>query len=227
MHHHLTTPYSPRSNALAERTIRNVLSILRVLCDDKPNSWSSYLPTVCGAINESYNTSIKERPYFLFFGRDPIPLFGILRDNISICDSSEMYQITRYAYELAAKEIDKQQQNRKEKFSGGRVNTYDIGDIVYLQRATVGDKAYKLRYPYDGPYRVVEISGNTVTLKSLANNKIKHASMRDIKIFKGSSLTKSDNPNVDRAFPIYQNIPTDDEPVDKKSVKQYNLRPRK
>lgn len=227
LHHHLTTPYSPRSNALAERSIRNVLDILRVLCEDKSNSWSSYLATVCGAINEGFNTSIKERPYFLFFGRDPVPLSGILRDKMSVCDSNELYQITKYAYELAANEINKLQERRKEKCTAGRVNTYDVGDIVYLQRNSVGDKAYKLRYPYDGPYRVFEIAGNTVVLKSLANNKIRKASMRDIKIFKGSVLSKSDNGNVDRAFPIYQEIPTDESPVDQKQTKPYNLRARK
>ena len=107
IHHHLTTPYSPRSNALAERSIRNVLSVLRVLCRDKPSSWHSYLPTVCGAINEGFNTSIRERPYFLFFGRDPNPGFSILQDKISVCESDETYQITKYSYDLASRELEK------------------------------------------------------------------------------------------------------------------------
>ena len=74
---------------------------------------------------------------------------------------------------------------------------------------------------------MVEIASNTVVLKSLANNKVKYASIRDIKIFHGSVLAKSDNPNVDRAYPIHYEIPTDEKPVENKTEKPYNLRTRK
>ena len=84
IHHHRTTPYSPRSNALAERSVRNVLSILRILCQDKPKNWHIYLPTLCGAINEGFHTSLRERPYFLFFPGIPLPVFLSLEIQVLI-----------------------------------------------------------------------------------------------------------------------------------------------
>ena len=209
IHHHRTTPYSPRSNALAERSVRNVLSILRILCQDKPKNWHSYLPTLCGAINEGFHTSLRERPFFLFFSRDPTPSFSILRDSSINCNSDERYLIAKYSYELASKVLESEQRQRDEKVNSGNTITYNVGDIVYLQRRFVNEKAHKLKYPYEGPYRITDISGNTVVVKSLASNKEKRASMRDLKIYKGSLLTKNDNKNVDKAFPIHQAIPFD------------------
>ena len=113
------------------------------------------------------------------------------------------------------------------------VPTYKVSDIIYLQKRFVGDKAYKISFPYEGPYRVIEISGNTVKLQSLVSNKVKTASMRDIKIFKGSSLTKTNNKNIDKCYPIHQEVPNDfdvrsPEVEDSQVVSpQYNLRPRK
>ena len=93
--------------------------------------------------------------------------------------------------------------------NSSNVTTYNVGSIVYLQKRFVNERSHKLRFPYDGPYRVTDISGNTVVIKSLASNKEKRASMRDLKIYKGSMLTKTDNKNVGRAFPIHQVIPLD------------------
>ena len=231
--HHLTTPYSPRSNALAERSIRSVLSILRVLCKDKPKNWHIYLKKVCVAINSGFNTTTKERPYFLFFGRDPAPRYQILRDQTPIQDASEAYQISRYAHELALQELVKGPSEGI--VSPERVKHYQVGDIVYLQKRFAGDKAYKIKSAYEGPYRVSDIAGNTVQLKSLTSGKCKRASMRDLKLYKGGTLTKTNNKNIDQPYPIYQNTKWDtDSEVESITSKQdielgagrYNLRPR-
>ena len=210
--HHLSTPYSPRSNALAERTIRSVLSILRVLCDDHPTKWSLYLPKVCEAINCAFHTSIGERPFFIFFGRDPRPTFNVLRNLASEFDTCENYQMCKYTYKLVSRELYNTQKVRDQKQDSSRRNTYDVGNIVYVKSRFVGDKAHKLRFPYEGPYRVSKVDGNTVCLKSLASGKSKLASMRDLKIYKGQFLTPSDNNNINRPYPIHQNIPGDEIP---------------
>ena len=231
--HHLTTPYSPRSNALAERSIRSILSVLRVLCNDRPKNWHIYLRKVCVALNSGFNTSTKERPYFMFFGRDPAPRYEILRDQTPGCDASEAFQISRYAHELALKELEKSQSDRM--VIPERVTHYTVGDVVYLQNRFVGDKAYKIKTSFDGPYRVTDIAGNTVQLKSLTSGKCKRASMRDLKLFKGNTLTKTNNKNVDKPFPIYQNTEWDVDLDNECKLSEqnlcldnnkYNLRPR-
>ena len=234
--HHLITPYNPRSNALAERSIQSVLSILRVLCEDKPSDWPNHLPMVCTAINTGFSTSLRERPYFIFFGRDPVTKFGILKTINGGSDKNEIYQMTKYVHELAAKILEKNIESHKSEINKGNYKSFTMGDIVYLQKRFVDKKGYKLHFPFYGPFRVTEVSGNTVLLKCLESGKIKRASMRDIKLFKGEVLTKNDNKNVGRLYPIHDKTPVDgcdmvDTPVSDNNpadiVHPYSLRPRK
>ena len=209
--HQLTTPYTPTGNALAERSIRSVLSLLRVMCGDKPKDWNSYLGQVCMAINEGFNLTTRERPFFLFHGRDPRP--RLLQITNSEVPKDEKYYMVKYARELVAKELKKDHERRDKKMlSSGRLTSYKVADIVYLQRRFVGDPGYKLKYPYLGPYRVKEVAGNTVVLESLTTGKTRRASMRHLKIYKDGTLTRTQNRNVDRVFPEHEPL-TAEEPT--------------
>ena len=200
--HHLTTPYTPTGNALAERSIRSVLSLLRVMCGDKPKNWHSYLGRVCVAINEGFNLTIRERPHFLFHGRDPPPNMRMLRNQGTEVPTDERQLMTKYAEELVEKELEKDRTRRDKKLnSSGRLTTYQVSDIVYLQRRFVGDRGYKLKYPFIGPFRVKEVLGNTVVLLSLVTGKQRRANMRHLKLYKDGTLTRTQNDNIERVFP--------------------------
>ena len=118
-------------------------------------------------------------------------------------NKNETYQISRYAHDLAAKELEKKTIRGENVLGSGRINVYSVGDIVYLQRRFVSDKGHKLKHPFGGPFRVTHIAGNTMVLKCLNTGKIKRASMRDINIFKGDFLTKTNNKNVGSVFPVH------------------------
>ena len=194
----------------------------------KTTNWHIYLRKVCVAMNSGFNTTIKERPYFLFFGRDPAPRYDILRDQTPVRDASEAYQISHYAHELALQEFAKNQDNIS---LPERVTHYQVSDIVYLQKRFAGDKAYKIKSGFEGPYRVTDIAGNTVQLKSLTSGKCKRASMRDLKLYKAGTLTKTNNKNVGQPFPIFQDtqwdMESDDEykqsdKISNQSTEKYN-----
>ena len=210
--HQLTTPYTPTGNALAERSIRSVLSLLRVMCANKPSNWYSYLGQVCSAINSGFNLTINERPHFLFFGRDPPPKLTVLRNHQEEVPIDEEQIKMRYAQELVEQELQKDRTRRDRKLlSSGRLTSYKIGDVVYLQRRFIGDRGYKLKYPYIGPFRVEGVAGNTVVLTSLATGKTRRANMRHLKIFKNGTLTRTQNKNVDTIYPGHEEISAEDE----------------
>ena len=199
--HHLITPYNPSSN-LSERVIKEVLSLLRVLCGDNPKNWHEYLPQVATAINYGFNTTLKERPYTLFFNRDPKPsLVDIVKPMSPIMDKNENFMKTKYARDLVESHLSKAHQFRDKKFqSTGRLTTYELNDIVYLKRRFVADKSYKLKYAYIGPFKVTNVLGNTVTLLNLANGKERRASMKNLKIYKSNDLSPKDHPNINKMF---------------------------
>ena len=235
--HHLTTPYAPQGNALAERTIRSVLSLLRVLSNDRPGVWHSYLPKVCDAINEGFNLTLKERPYFLFYNRDPNPNFNVLRDE-SFPSSDEAFAVSKYAYQLVERELSKDHLRKdKQQLASGRITSYEVGDIVYLQRHFVGEKAYKIKHLYIGPFRIEQVKGNTTKLLNLGTGKERQASMRNIKLFKAENLNRNSNPNVGRIFPTKEPRDIDEDLMSETShekqgeetpvlKKRYNLRSR-
>ena len=234
--HKLTTPYTPTGNALAERSIRSVLSLLRVMCQDKPKDWYAHLGQVCTAINEGFNLTLKERPFFLFTMRDPQPrIKGTRKDGKEVTEDEKLH-MKSYARELVERELQKDHEARDKKMqTSGRVRTYSVGDKVYLQRRFVSDKGHKLKHPYIGPYRVMDVSGNTVVLKSLTNGKSRRASMRHLKIYREDTLTRTQNPNVGRVFPMssteeeefLDDIPEGEVENATNNPPRYNLRNRK
>ena len=234
--HHLITPYNPRSN-LAERLIRDILSLLRIVTRDNPLNWHTYLPQVNRAINYGFNLTLKERPATLFFGREPKPSMlncdkaeslSYLSDN----DINEKYLKIKYIRDLVQLELGKVHNKRDRQWeTTGRLSTYELNDIVYLKRNFVGDKSYKLKFQYCGPFKVTEIMGNTVVLLNLSNGKERRASMRNIKIFKQHDLTPKDHPNIQKIYPIadpisVENMFSGTDGADP-GPKKYNLRSTK
>ena len=198
--HHKITPYAPQGNSLAERSIRSVLSMLRVLCLDKPQSWHVHLPRITEAINSGFNLVLKERPHYLFHGRDPTTKYEIFNDLEKHQDLGESFHIAQYSYNLVEEELSKSYEKR-DKIPPGNLKSYATGDIVYISRHFVSDKARKVRHPFYGPFRVIQITGNSTVLADITTGKRKRVSQRDMKFFKSQTLSKNDNQNVDKVFP--------------------------
>ena len=198
--HHRITPYAPQGNSLAERSIRSVLSMLRVLCLDKPQSWHVHLPRISEAMNSGFNLVLKERPYYLFHGRDPTTKYEVFNDLEKHQDLGESFHIAQYSYNLVEEELSKVYEKR-DKIAPGNLKSYTTGDIVYISRHFVSDKARKIRHPFYGPFRVMQIIGNSTVLADLTTGKKKRVSQRDMKFFKSQTISKNDNENVDKVFP--------------------------
>ena len=77
-----------------------------------------------------------------------------------------------------------------------------MGDLVYVKRHFVADRGRKLRYPFEGPMRIMDMQGNTVILRSLATGKHKRSSMRELKLVRAENITKTESQNAYEPFPI-------------------------
>ena len=64
-------PYHLASQGLAERINREINKLLRILLQQhNMNDWDKLLPVVQLSINNTYNTSIHESPFFALYGYD-------------------------------------------------------------------------------------------------------------------------------------------------------------
>jgi len=68
---HMSTAFHPQSDGQIERMNRYVETILRGFVNPAQDYWDTLLPLVEFAINNSYQASIKNSPFFLNYGRHP------------------------------------------------------------------------------------------------------------------------------------------------------------
>lgn len=71
--HRVTTPYNPKANGSAERTVGKTLSVLRKMLDGYQQSWPRYLKAVQYALNYKFNPLIGTTPFVAMFGRPTNP----------------------------------------------------------------------------------------------------------------------------------------------------------
>lgn len=70
IHQRHITVYRPQASGLVERFNGHIISILRALVHEHPDSWDISLPLAALAHNTSYHRVLKETPYFLLFLHD-------------------------------------------------------------------------------------------------------------------------------------------------------------
>ncbi|KAI9555943.1 hypothetical protein GHT06_018484 [Daphnia sinensis] len=88
-----TTAYHPQTDGLVERFNRTLCDMLACYVADEPEKWDKYLPFVTFAYNTAKQASIKETPFYLFFGREPI-----MPNDIKINRRYETYEDTSMMY---------------------------------------------------------------------------------------------------------------------------------
>ena len=193
----LTTPYIPQSN-ITERVIRSLLQIMRALLKNKPKNWAPMVPYAVRAYNMSLHHSLGDTPYFFFHGRDPLK--GIESCNAPP-NKAELAIGAQYGAKLAREHLKATQGKRQNKNIGKNMVKYDVGDIVYLRLVTISDKLDKLKYRFQGPYRIIDLYKNVATLKYMKDGKIRGASLRKVRLYLSGSMSYAQNPNVGNPIP--------------------------
>ena len=85
-----TTSYHPQTDGLVERFNRTLCDMLACYVNDQPELWDEYLPFVTLAHNTSIQMTMKESPFYLFFGGQPI-LPKDISIRTSLDDNSDLY----------------------------------------------------------------------------------------------------------------------------------------
>ncbi len=69
--HCKSTSYHPQSNGQIERMNRVLEDMLRHFVNPRQDNWDTLLPVLEFAINNSFQESIQDTPFFLNYGRHP------------------------------------------------------------------------------------------------------------------------------------------------------------
>ena len=156
-----TTAYHPQTDGLVERFNRTLCDMLACYVQGEPETWDSYLPFVTFAYNTSVQTSLKEKPFYLFYGRQPnLPTDEpvIIRYQ-AVENSGERYRQQWYkALETAKNNLKEAKKKQKYYYDkGSKVVKMNVGNFVLLNSP---QSSSKFSDRWEGPYRVTKITSS-------------------------------------------------------------------
>ena len=161
-----TTPYRPSSNGQVERMNREILNKLRVHIDGRQAVWDLYLPFVGMAMRATVNRSTGFTPNMMMLGREvnlPMDFLATVpNEEEAFLDEAEYVQQLRLSLQeirnCAREKLGDTLHSRKRTYDRKlHVDTYDVGDLVYLLNSAgkVG-QSRKLQPVYTGPHLIVK-----------------------------------------------------------------------
>ncbi|XP_048003324.1 uncharacterized protein LOC125239724 [Leguminivora glycinivorella] len=163
--------YHHESIGALENSHKTMGAYLRIQCENKPNSWSDWLPYWCFTYNNTVHTETKYTPHELVFGKLCILPSNLRNSNVNPLYNHGSYPLElKYRLELAQADarthLINSKLKRKEKYdSHSKPVSYSKSSYLWLRN--VSDN--KMQSIYVGPYLVLEDLGCNV--KILKNGK--------------------------------------------------------
>jgi hypothetical protein len=163
----ITTPYRPQANGIIERVFATIRPMLGTMVEKCPRRWDEFLPYVIHAYNTSFHRSVKNTPFYLFYGRDPAlgikGLDGIINDP-SHMDLNKRIRILIKARSVALQHIKEENLKRKLDYDkNAKPYPFEEGNIVMLKSIRPPGVGAPKLYPwFVGPYRIDRIMNDRV-----------------------------------------------------------------
>jgi hypothetical protein len=156
-----TSPYNPRANGLAERTVRSMMDIIKKQLNGDSPSWASLLIGTQLSLNNRIAAAHGSRPFSVMFGRSINPLIDYSQleaskepttEQLSKDISQRMKLATEAVFPAIADRSSKAAEQRQKRHDTSHtINKTDfpIGTKVMLLNKSRKDK---LEVSYEGPY---------------------------------------------------------------------------
>ena len=154
-----STPYHPHGNGLAEASVKKVLTTLKLFCSSHDKStWDLFLSDVVTFINDSYNSTLGDTPFYSLFKMDKrhplnkMKQFHSMHEDL-INVGKTFSNIRNFVQDkLIGQAITESLRRNAEK----RQVKLNIGDRVFVHHSVVQEPHGKFSPTYVGPYKVVE-----------------------------------------------------------------------
>ena len=169
------TPFHPASQGLSERINREVVKLLRIYCTEFAlNDWDTLLPVVQLAINNSYNTTISETPFYALLGYDSATT-SLAPPKLDYSQDELQQHLKRIAEtRLFCREALLKNQSRYTEYTN---TTRQPKDITVGQRVFARIDKHrqqpktKLDLPVSGPFKVLKKRQQAWQLLEVGSNK--------------------------------------------------------
>lgn len=162
---HMTTAFHPQSDGESEAANRVIIMYLRCFTGDRPRQWLQWLPWAEYVYNTAYQTSLRDTPFRVVYGRDPPTIRSYEPGETRVAavarnmeERDDFLADVRYRLEQA---VQKAFYNWHY-----RAVSYEVGDWVWLRLCHRAPASLpqitkgKLKPWFFGPYRVIELINN-------------------------------------------------------------------
>ena len=163
--HCKSTAYHPQSDGQTERMNRVLEDMLRHYVNPKQNDWDDLLAPAEFAINNAYQSSIQDTPFFLNYGRHPRMPKDFNADKPSKNPSADNFIINiQKGINKAKLCMEKAQQRQKRYADQDRSDApkFEVGQLAWLSSKNIAMKAVgtrKLLPRWLGPFEVTAVNG--------------------------------------------------------------------
>jgi hypothetical protein len=170
MRHFMSTAYHPQTDGQSERAIQVLKDVLRMYVGPHQNDWDVWLPLAQFAVNNSWQESIQNTPFYLNYGMHPrTPL--TVRMPVHAPDAATFVDHIQACVKKASEAMERAQQRMARYANRSRRHVrYAVGDLVLLCSNHLKFKAKgarKLFHKYVGPFSIEAVygeGGNSVRL---------------------------------------------------------------
>jgi hypothetical protein len=203
-----TLPYSKEENGIVERMNKEVMRHLRAFVYERRvrDTWHDYLYVVQRIINAIPHRVTRIAPADLHYGAhhkakdsqffiaDPVT------GEVRLTETAEEFNLASRKYHetlinIAAEYQLAENERSIERRSSPDNVQYEIGDYVLLSPhrglGSARRAKDKLTTQWQGPYKIVAILGNTITVSSINEDSFQDVNIREIKIFRESSSSSA------------------------------------
>ena len=161
---HMSSAFHPQSDGQTEAANRVIIMYLRCFTGDRPRQWLRWLPWAEYVYNTAYQTSLRETPFCVVYGRDPPTLRSYEpRDTRVAALARDMEERAAFIDDVRYRQEQAQQVQKHQYDRHHRQVSYQVGDWALLRlcqrtmSSLLGANTGKLRARYIGPYRVEEL----------------------------------------------------------------------
>ena len=160
---HMTSAFHPQSDGQTEAANRVIVMYLRCFTGDRPRQWLRWLPWAEYVYNTAFQSSLRETPFRVVYGRDPPTMRSYEPGETRVAAvARDMEEREEFLAEVRHRLEQAQAVQKLHYDRHHRQVAYAVGDWALLRlhqrqatslpRTTSG----KLKARYLGPYRVIE-----------------------------------------------------------------------
>jgi len=161
---HMTSAFHPQSDGQSESANRVIIMYLRCLTGDRPKQWLQWLPWAEYVFNTAYQSSLRDTPFRIVYGRDPPSIRSYEPGDTRVAAVARTMEERQEFLADVRHRLEQAQAVQKKYYDQGHRDVkYQVGEWVLLRlrhrtpASLPTDGAGKLKPRFYGPYRVLEL----------------------------------------------------------------------